>query len=118
MAGMLLAELPFAQQIRADVSALRAIFVTLFFASIGLIAQLPSEESLLTLAALVAGIIFLKAFLVGGVVRIFRQPPAVGQAGRTKGSGFRVPRSRFVSAGTTSTARSLGRLAGKTSPLT
>jgi Kef-type K+ transport system membrane component KefB len=36
---MLLAELPFAQQIRADVSALRAIFVTLFFASIGLIAQ-------------------------------------------------------------------------------
>jgi CPA2 family monovalent cation:H+ antiporter-2 len=80
VAGMLLAELPFAQQIRADVSALRAIFVTLFFASIGLIAQLPREENLLTLAALVAGIIFLKAFIIGGVVRIFRQPPAVAAA--------------------------------------
>jgi CPA2 family monovalent cation:H+ antiporter-2 len=80
VAGMLLAELPFAQQIRADVSALRAIFVTFFVAAIGLLAQLPSEESLLTLAAVVAGIIFLKAFLVGGVVRIFRQPPAVAAA--------------------------------------
>ena len=80
VAGMLLAESPFAQQIRADVAPLRAIFVTLFFASIGLIGQLPAVENLPILAGLVAGIIAIKALIVGGVVRIFRQPRAVAAA--------------------------------------
>jgi CPA2 family monovalent cation:H+ antiporter-2 len=35
IAGMLLAESPFAAQVRADVSALRILFVTVFFSSIG-----------------------------------------------------------------------------------
>jgi CPA2 family monovalent cation:H+ antiporter-2 len=80
VAGMLLAESPFAQQIRADVAPLRSIFVTLFFASIGLIGHFPGSDKLLVLAGLVAAIIAIKAFIVGGVVRIFRYPPAVAVA--------------------------------------
>lgn len=40
LAGMFLAESPFAAQIRADVAPLRTLFMTLFFASIGMVAQL------------------------------------------------------------------------------
>jgi CPA2 family monovalent cation:H+ antiporter-2 len=40
LAGMLLAESPFASQIRADVGSLRTLFVTLFFISIGMLADL------------------------------------------------------------------------------
>jgi CPA2 family monovalent cation:H+ antiporter-2 len=39
LAGMLLAESPFASQIRADVGSLRTLFVTLFFASVGMLAD-------------------------------------------------------------------------------
>ncbi len=37
MAGILLAESPFATQIRAEVGSLRTLFVTLFFSSIGML---------------------------------------------------------------------------------
>jgi K+:H+ antiporter len=37
IAGILLAESPFAVQVRADVGALRAMFVTLFFTSVGML---------------------------------------------------------------------------------
>ena len=39
VAGLVLARVSFARQIRADTGALRAVFLTLFFASIGLLAQ-------------------------------------------------------------------------------
>lgn len=39
IAGIMLAESPFATQIRSDVSALRVLFVTLFFASVGMLAD-------------------------------------------------------------------------------
>jgi CPA2 family monovalent cation:H+ antiporter-2 len=39
VAGMLLAESPFATQIRADLSALRTLFVALFFTSMGMLAD-------------------------------------------------------------------------------
>jgi CPA2 family monovalent cation:H+ antiporter-2 len=39
LAGMLLAESPFASQIRADVGSLRTLFVTLFFTSVGTLAD-------------------------------------------------------------------------------
>ena len=39
LAGLLLAESPFAVQIRADVGAIRTLFLTLFFASIGMLAD-------------------------------------------------------------------------------
>ncbi len=37
IAGMMLAESPFATQIRSDISALRVLFITLFFASVGML---------------------------------------------------------------------------------
>lgn len=39
LAGMLLAESPFASQIRSDVTSLRTLFVTLFFTSVGMLAD-------------------------------------------------------------------------------
>ncbi|HSM90674.1 MAG TPA: cation:proton antiporter, partial [Desulfobacterales bacterium] len=39
LAGMLLAESPFASQIRTDVGSLRTLFVTLFFTSVGMLAD-------------------------------------------------------------------------------
>ncbi len=39
IAGMLLAESPFATQIRSDIVSLRTLFVTLFFTSIGMLAD-------------------------------------------------------------------------------
>ena len=39
IAGILLAESPFATQVRADIGSLRTILVTLFFASIGMLAE-------------------------------------------------------------------------------
>jgi CPA2 family monovalent cation:H+ antiporter-2 len=39
LAGMLLAESPFASQIRSDVGSLRTLFVTLFFTSVGMLAD-------------------------------------------------------------------------------
>jgi len=39
LAGMLLAESPFANQIRSDIGSLRTLFVTLFFTSIGMLAN-------------------------------------------------------------------------------
>jgi CPA2 family monovalent cation:H+ antiporter-2 len=39
LAGMLLAESPFAAQIRSDVGSLRTLFVTLFFTSVGMLAD-------------------------------------------------------------------------------
>lgn len=44
-AGIVLAESPFATQIRADVTPLAAVFVTLFFASVGTAVQLPLSVS-------------------------------------------------------------------------
>ena len=40
LAGMLLAESPFAGQIRADIGSIRTLFVTLFFTSVGMLADL------------------------------------------------------------------------------
>jgi CPA2 family monovalent cation:H+ antiporter-2 len=37
IAGIMLAESPFATQIRSDIGALRALFITLFFASVGML---------------------------------------------------------------------------------
>lgn len=39
LAGMMLAESPFATQIRSDIGSLRTLFVTLFFTSIGMLAN-------------------------------------------------------------------------------
>ena len=41
VAGLVLADSPYAQQIRADVVPFKAVFLTLFFASIGMLADVP-----------------------------------------------------------------------------
>ncbi|HUU84488.1 MAG TPA: cation:proton antiporter [Phycisphaerae bacterium] len=82
IAGLLLAESPFAVQIRADVSSLRTLFVTLFFSSIGMVADpvWVFDHVSLVLAA-VAAVVLCKAAVVFGVARLFRSRP--GQAAAT-----------------------------------
>lgn len=56
VAGLVLARVSFARQIRADTGALRAVFLTLFFASIGLLAQV-GDLLQPRILAMVAGIL-------------------------------------------------------------
>ncbi|NQU47600.1 MAG: cation:proton antiporter [Planctomycetes bacterium] len=73
VAGMLLAESPFATQIRGDIASIRTLLVTLFFSSIGMLGDptwfvqhLPSVLTLVV--ALVAG----KALIIWVVLQRFR----------------------------------------------
>ena len=76
IAGLLLAESPFATQIRADVAPLRTLFVTLFFSSIGMLSN-PAWvlEHWALVAAVVAAIVFGKAIVISGVALLFRSSP-------------------------------------------
>lgn len=76
IAGLLLAESPFATQIRADVASVRTLFVTLFFSSIGMLCN-PAWvlEHWATVAAVVPAIVFGKAIVTSGVARLFRSAP-------------------------------------------
>jgi CPA2 family monovalent cation:H+ antiporter-2 len=80
VAGVLLAESPFAEQIRADLGSLRTVFVTMFFASAGMLADLPQGRGLLLVLAAAAVILVVKALVVGAVIRTFRQPHQVAFA--------------------------------------
>lgn len=71
-AGILLAESPFAGQVRADVIPLRAAFLTLFFSSIGLLAALPSWRGLLGAVVLAATVVLTKAAVVVAVSVMLR----------------------------------------------
>ncbi|MBC02584.1 MAG: hypothetical protein CMJ34_04670 [Phycisphaerae bacterium] len=62
VAGVVLARVSFARQIRADTGALRAVFLTLFFASIGLLAQV-NDLLQPRILAMVAGILVLGLLL-------------------------------------------------------
>ncbi len=72
VAGMLLAESPFAVQVRADVSALKTLLLTLFFTAMGM---LSDPGWILTNAALVGSVLLLvvigKAALVYVALRLF-----------------------------------------------
>lgn len=62
-AGLVLADSPYAQQIRSDVVPFKAVFLTLFFASIGTLAEVPwllSGFNLLIVLGISLGIILLK----------------------------------------------------------
>ncbi|MBI3092451.1 MAG: cation:proton antiporter [Candidatus Tectomicrobia bacterium] len=74
-AGVLLAESPFALQIRADVGALRTLFATLFFASLGMVAH-PGWllEHWRLVAGLAGAIVVGKALLAAGVAVLLRYP--------------------------------------------
>ncbi len=72
VAGMLLGESPFATQIRADIGSMRIILVTLFFASVGMLAKPQWFVTHLhwIIAASVA-VLVLKTVIVSGVARVF-----------------------------------------------
>ena len=76
LAGMLLAESPYATQIRADIVPLRTLFVTLFFSSIGMLSN-PAwvAGNWPMLAAVVAAVVIGKATITASVARLFRSPP-------------------------------------------
>ena len=65
LAGMMLAESPYSIQIRADVSSLKTILLTLFFTSIGMLADLTfMAANALLVAVCVVAVIALKASIV------------------------------------------------------
>jgi len=79
LAGMLLAESPYATQIRADIVPLRTLFVTLFFSSIGMLANPAwAAENWYLLLGVVAAVVVGKTAITTGIVRLFRYP--LGQA--------------------------------------
>jgi len=74
VAGMLLAESPFATQIRSDVGAVRIVLVTLFFASIGMfldirwaVMALPAVLAMMT--AVIVGKAVITAVVTGPFIR-------------------------------------------------
>jgi len=72
-AGMLLAESPYATQLRADVGALKTLFVTLFFASIGTLTDLRWIAAHgLSVAGLVAAIVLGKTLVIWLVALRFK----------------------------------------------
>jgi CPA2 family monovalent cation:H+ antiporter-2 len=76
LAGMLLAESPFASQIRSDVGSLRTLFVTLFFTSVGMLAD-PAwflanwAEVVVWLAVVFLG----KTLIIFGIGVVFKMGP-------------------------------------------
>jgi CPA2 family monovalent cation:H+ antiporter-2 len=76
LAGMLLAESPFATQIRADIGSIRTLFVTLFFTSVGMLADpiwfvRHLHLVLLALVLVIGG----KALIVYAIARYFKTEP-------------------------------------------
>lgn len=72
VAGILLAESRYAEQIRADVQSLRTTFMTLFFASIGSLADLPWTVAHVGLVLTVTAVVIAgKTFAAYVSVRLF-----------------------------------------------
>lgn len=69
LAGLILARVSFSRQIRADTGALRAVFLTLFFTSIGLLANI--HELLETKILITVGVILILGLLIKLVVTWF-----------------------------------------------
>jgi CPA2 family monovalent cation:H+ antiporter-2 len=73
IAGLALANSPFARQIRSDVTGLKAIFLTIFFASIGTLADLSwifTDNHIVTVIMLACVIVVGKAILSGFAARL------------------------------------------------
>ena len=75
VAGMVMAESPYAMQTRADIGPLRTVFVTLFFVSIGMLGD-PRWIANNWLAVMIAGTVVVggKIALVTAIIRAFRHP--------------------------------------------
>ncbi len=77
LGGALLGELPYAHQIRADIVPLRAVFVTLFFASIGLLATPPHLRDLGLVVLVAISILFIKTLAAALALRFAGVPAGV-----------------------------------------
>jgi len=79
--GVMLAESPFGTQVRADLSPLKTLFVTLFFSAIGTLTN-PQliVEHWAVVGALVVAVVLGKALIVFGVGLLFRSPLAIAAA--------------------------------------
>jgi CPA2 family monovalent cation:H+ antiporter-2 len=75
VAGVLLAETPFATQIRSDVAPPRTLLVALFFGGIGMLAD-PRWmlDHVAALLGVVVGLLVLKVVVVWAALRILRRP--------------------------------------------
>ena len=84
VAGMLLAESPFAIQVRADVSSLKTLLLTLFFTAIGMLSDpVWIASNAVLVATVVAGVVLFKAAIVFGALRLFGAPGTHGSRDRT-----------------------------------
>ncbi|MDK2971422.1 MAG: monovalent cation:H+ antiporter-2, family [Candidatus Sumerlaeota bacterium] len=73
VAGLMLAGSPFATQLRADVSTVRVLFVTLFFVSVGMLADLPwIAENWGRLLLFLPVMILLKGVIIWGGLRLLQ----------------------------------------------
>ncbi len=74
LAGMLLAETSFSEQLRVDVAPLRTLFVTIFFTSVGLLADVRwVAANLLLVLGLVVAVLLVKTAVAFVGFRLFRQ---------------------------------------------
>ena len=84
VAGLILARVSFSRQIRADTGALRAVFLTLFFASVGLLAQVGEllEPRMIRLVATILGVgLSIKLVATFLAIRLTGGPRTVAIAG-------------------------------------
>ncbi len=81
LAGMLLAESPFAVQIRSDIGSLRTLFVTLFFTSVGMLAD-PAwfAANWMEVLAWLGAVFIGKALIIYGICRVFKMSRAYALA--------------------------------------
>ena len=75
IAGMMLAESPFATQIRSDISALRILFVTLFFTSVGMLGDpVWISQHFPAVALVTIAIVIGKCLIITIIALAFRLP--------------------------------------------
>lgn len=81
LAGMLLAESPFAVQIRSDIGSLRTLFVTLFFTSVGMLAD-PAwfAAHWLEVFGWLGAVFVGKTLIIYGICRLFKMSHAYALA--------------------------------------
>ena len=81
IAGVLLGESPFAVQIRADVSSVRTLLLTVFFASIGLMGDpIWVMDHWILVAGTVAAIVVGKVLIISTIVRLLRMTAGLAVA--------------------------------------
>ena len=75
LAGMMLAESPFATQIRSDIGGLRIIFITLFFASVGMLGDpVWIAQNSVSVLAVTLAILAGKSLIITLIALMFRLP--------------------------------------------